>query len=287
MTDIAVIEVGGTHATASLIARDVWAVRDTPQRVQLDSHAGAEDLLDAIASVARGLEAPVWGVAMPDPFDYVRGIGRFHDVGKFDSLDGVDVGAGLTARLGADHISFCNDADAFTLGEWAAGAGRGGQRVVGLTLGTGVGSGWIVDGQIVDPGTPPGGRIHQISLDGQPLEQTMSRRAIRAAYARRTGDVLSDVREIAIRAAAGDEIAAAVLEHALTGLGRAIAAPIADFGADLVVVGGSLTGSWTLLEPWLLAGWRSATDARIPTVRLAELPEQAPLIGAAIAASRD
>lgn len=286
MNAIGVIEVGGTHATSALIGSTGWTVLSEPTRVTLDSHAPASDLLDAIAAAAGGLSAATWGIAMPDPFDYVRGIGRFHDVGKFDALDGVDVRAGLATRLGVEPcvLTFCNDADAFTLGEWAAGAGRGSHRVVGLTLGTGVGSGWIADGRVVDPGTPLGGRIHQVSVDGRPLEATMSRRAIRAAYAARTGDRDADVQQIAERARSGEGSAVYVLREALIGLGRAIARPITDFAADAVVVGGSMTGSWTLFEPWVLSGWATATAGPPPVLRLAEHPDRAPLIGAALAA---
>jgi len=283
---IGVIEVGGTHATATLIAPYGWTVHSQTRRVELDSHADATDLLDKIALAADGIEAPVWGVAMPDPFDYPLGIGRFRDVGKFSALDEVDVRAGLAHRLQLNPavLSFCNDADAFTLGEWAIGAGHGFNRVVGLTLGTGVGSGWTVDGQIADPGNPPGGRIHQVRIDGRPLEETMSRRAIRSAYGGRAGDHDADVREIAERAADGDQLATEVLQHALDGLGRAIAGPIDRFAADVLVVGGSMAQSWRLFEPWVLEGW-ATTGHSPPVIRVAEHPEDAPLVGAAIAAT--
>ena len=282
---VGVLEIGGTHATGALVAEGDWSVAATPVRVDLDSHAVARVLLDAIASAADGLRADRWGIAMPDPFDYERGIGRFHDVGKFDALDGVDVRTELAGRLDvpARALTFCNDADAFTLGEWAVGAGRGAHRCVGLTLGTGVGSGWTVDGQVVDPGTPPGGRIHQIGVAGAPLEETMSRRAIRRAYAAATGDGDADVREIAARAVSGEISAVRVLRDALTALGRGLAGPVGQFRADVMVVGGSMTGSWDLFEPWVFDGW-TAIGTTPPPIRLADHAETAPLIGAALAA---
>ncbi|MCW2496813.1 MAG: hypothetical protein JWQ77_2737 [Jatrophihabitans sp.] len=287
MINVAVLEVGGTHATGALITGQEWTVRTAPLRVELNAHAPAELLLDEMASAATGLSAERWGVAMPDPFDYVHGIGRFRDVGKFDALDGVDVRAGLAARLGVDGaaLTFCNDADAFTLGEWVAGAGVGTRRCVGLTLGTGVGSGWVVDGHVVDPGEPLGGRIHQLHVDGRPLEETMSRRAIRAAYARASGDHEADVREIAGLARSGDPTAVAVLQAALGGLGRAMAGPVADFAPDVLVVGGSMARSWTLFEPWLLQGWVAVESRTPPPFRVAVDSDTAPLIGAAYAAT--
>ena len=286
MSTVGVIEIGGTHATSALIMSNEWAVRSDLCRVEINSHADADSLLNSMAAAANGIQADQWGIAMPDPFDYVQGVGRFRDVGKFDALDGVDVRSGLAQRLGVDPdaLAFCNDADAFTLGEWAVGAGRGTHRCVGLTLGTGVGSGWTIDGHVVDPGSPPGGRIHRLHLDGKPLEDTMSRRAIRAAYATATDDASADVHDIATRARAGEQSAITVLRTALSGLGRALAAPVLGFGADVLVVGGSMTGSWDLLEPWVIAGWTSTTATAPPPVRRAERGEEAPLIGAAIAA---
>lgn len=283
VSGLGVLEVGGTHVTAARIADQSWQAIGPTTRVDIDAHGGAPELLDAIASAARGTHETSWAIAMPDPFDYDRGIGRFHDVGKFEALDGVDVRTELARRLGTDpaRVHFCNDADAFTVGEWVSGAARGAARVVGLTLGTGVGSGWVGAGRVVDPGVPPGGRAHRLFVDGAPLEDTMSRRAIRRAYATATGDSGADVREIAGLARAGDRPASAVLAHALRALGRALAAPIRDFAADVVVVGGSMAGSWELFEPWFRDG---AGAIAVPPVRAAEHPDTAGLVGAAYVA---
>jgi glucokinase len=282
---VPVLEIGGTHATAAIVDPSGWTVSGE-HRVDVDGHGSASEILDAFAAAGESLtvaDDAVWGVAMPDPFDYPRGIGRFHDVGKFESLDGVDVRAELANRLPAQDLVFCNDADAFTLGEWLAGAGQGYGRVTGLTLGTGVGSGWVDEGQVADPVVPPGGRAHHLVVDGGPLEDTISRRAIRSAYASATGDQAADVREIAERAQGGDQAAAAVLAHAFRSLGRAIAAPIRDFGAEVVVIGGSMSRSWGLFEPWFREG---AADVRLPPIRVAARPDTAPLVGAAYVATR-
>ncbi|HEY2298531.1 MAG TPA: ROK family protein [Jatrophihabitans sp.] len=283
VSGLGVLDVGGTHATAAHIDSRTWRIEGTPQRADIDAHAAADAILDAIAAPARGTQEPMWAIAMPDPFDYDHGIGRFHDVGKFESLDGVDMRAGLAERLDADprDLHFCNDADAFTVGEWVAGAGRGADRVMGLTLGTGVGSGWVDGGRVIDPGVPKGGRAHQLQVNGAPLEESMSRRAIRRAYAKATGDRVADVREIAEHARAAEPGAVEVLAHAVQSLGRALAGPIRDFGAEVIVVGGSMSASWGLFEPWFREG---AGEVGVPPVRIATDPDAAPLIGAAYVA---
>ncbi len=288
MAALGVLDIGGTHVTGAHISDEPWQLIGAPVRVDIDGHAPAADILDGMADAARaggaGSTAEAWAVAMPDPFDYDRGIGRFHGVGKFESLDGVDVRAALATRLECrpDDVHFCNDADAFTVGEWLVGAGRRADRVVGLTLGTGVGSGWVDHGSVVDPGVPPGGRAHRLHIDGAPLEDSMSRRAIRLAYAAAAGDRDADVREIADRARAGEPAAQEVLAYALRSLGRALAAPISDFGAELIVVGGSMSGSWALFEPWFREG---AGDIAVPLVRTAVHRDTAALFGAAYVAT--
>jgi glucokinase len=281
--NVPVLDIGGTHVTAASVDAENWTVLGNHHRVDIDSHAPADEILAAFARAGAALgstDDAVWAIAMPDPFDYPNGIGRFHDVAKFESLDGVDVRAALRQRLpGHPHdIVFCNDADAFTVGEWVAGAAAGSTRAVGLTLGTGVGSGWVDGGHVVDPGVPTGGRAHLLFVDGLPLEDAMSRRAIRRAYATATGDATADVREIADRARDGQGAAVSVLAHALRCLGRALAAPVHDFGADIVVVGGSMSRSWELFDPWFREG---AGDISVPPVHVAVDPDGAPLIGAA------
>src|SRR4029078_2642228 len=126
-------------------------------------------------------DAPL-GVAIPGPFDYAKGVGRYEGVAKFESLTGLDLGAALRAALPgrAERIAFVNDADAFVLGEWTWGAAAGHRRVAGITLGTGVGSGVVDEGRVVVdvPLVPPDGSVHLLSIDGLPLEESVSRRAM-------------------------------------------------------------------------------------------------------------
>jgi len=288
---IPVLEVGGTHVSAALVDPSTWSVHGAT-RLPVDSDAPAADLLDRFAAAASALgpqPGSTWGVAMPDPFDYEHGIGNFAGVAKFASLDGVDVGAGLRTRIGG-AVVFLNDADAFVLGEWTDGAVRGVARCAGITLGTGVGSGWLVDGVPTDPGVPAGGRIHTLTVDGRPLEDVVSRRAVRRAYAAAGGDPALDVREIAAAARAGETRAHGVLAAAFTALGRAAAPALAGFGADGLVVGGSMTGSWDLLGPLFEAGLRAGAGVlrrgSLPPVAVSADSDRAPLIGAAVQALR-
>lgn len=183
-----------------------------------------------------------------------EGVALFKGVGKFDALYGTDVRAallhGLRQRPG--DVVFLNDAHAFLTGEWSAGTVRGHRRAVGITLGTGVGSAFLADGRICDdgPGVPPEGRMDLTEIDGRPLEDTVSRRAILARY----GDPAADVHDIADRARAGEERARRVLDDVFTGLGAVLGPRLLDFDATALAVGGSMARSWDLVAPALSAG---------------------------------
>ncbi len=281
---VPVLEVGGTHVSAALIDVAGWSIApDTLCRRSLDGQASARALLDAFVAAARTLDGEAgarWGVAMPGPFDYTSGIALFEDVGKFDSLHGVDVRAALCAGISPrpESVSFLNDADAFLLGEWLHGAATGYRRCAAVTLGTGIGSAFLVDGEIVGsgPDVPPGGRAHRLYVDGRPLEDVVSRRAIRSAYRAATGDAGADVRDIADRARGGDFVAREVIDTAMDRLGKALAPWLQRFGAEVIVIGGSMSASWDLFGPAFVAQLRDPIPVVVGYDR-----EHAPLLGAA------
>ena len=292
---VAALEVGGTHVGAAVVDLSSGrVVGSTRQRRPLDSGGTAAQivgtLVEAAAPVvtaAGGTDA--LGVAMPGPFDYRRGIGRFHGVAKFESLNGFDIGAALKAGLGGTvaRISFVNDADAFALGEWASGGAIGHRRVVAITLGTGIGSGFLEDGRLVtdDPRVPPEGSVHRLSVDGRPLEDVVSRRALlrRARATIPELAVEADVLDLANLAHAGDERALRVFDAAFEALGAVLAAWLVRFEATSLIVGGSMAGSWDLVGPPLDRGLRGAEPSLAGlTIRRASDAEDSALIGAAV-----
>lgn len=278
-----VLEVGGTHVTAALVDAVPLAVRST-RRVPLDAQGSADSIMGELVAAARALgELPpsTWGVAIPGPFDYEAGVGRFAGVAKFDALNGVDVGAWLTRELASvEAVGFLNDADAFGLGEAVAGAGRGLARSVTITLGTGVGSAFVRDGACVHDGddVPPGGYAHELEVAGKPLEETASRRAIMAGYRARGGADL-DVADIAGLAIAGEAAALGAFRDAYEGLAVGLAPYLIAFEAEALIIGGSIARSWQLVESILVPALRRM-GASTP-VKPCERPDHAPLIGAA------
>lgn len=289
-----VLEVGGTHVAAAVVEHANWSVLpDSMLRLPLEAAGSAGELVDVMVRAVSGLgEAGSAGltVAIPGPFDYEQGVGQYRDVGKFDNLAGFDLRSALSDRLGlpGGSIAFINDAEAFGIGEYALGAASGYGRAVCITLGTGIGSVFLDNGLPVrtGPAVPPQGTAHRLNYRGRPLEETVSRRAIRAAYAAAVGpdskNEDADVRAIASLAHSGDETARQVLDAAFTSLGEALAEYIHAFGAGILVVGGSMAGSWDLVAPPLRQGLiGTVPDLGELPVRSAQHPELAALSGAA------
>lgn len=304
-----VLEVGGTHVTAALVAGDEpdgggsWNVlRSTVMRAALDAHGTAESILATLAEAAASLGSGHnnnWGVAVPGPFDYDAGIARYRDVGKFDQLRDHNLGTLLAGRLDpAPHtLAFLNDADAFAIGEYAIGTAGNHERAVCITLGTGIGSSFLDRGVPVKtgPSVPADGSAYLMEHNGLALEETVSRRAIRSAYAAAAGifgaagpDGIPDVRDIAEAARKGDVAAAQVLHGAFSALGQALAPYLGSFKAETLIVGGSMAKSWDLVEPAIRDGIANATPAlaALPVVQ-AERAEDAGLIGTACWAARN
>ena len=261
------VPVGGTPATA-----DAW------YRVDFAPDASREELLGAITQTARMVdsqEVDRWAVAAPGPFDYERGVCTIHGVGKLESLYGVDLRAALGAVVRAPRTStvFLNDAYAFALGEWWAGAARGHERLLGITLGSGLGSGFVERGRRVGsgPSVPPGGELYRASFRGAPVEEIISRRALLAGY----GDPAVDVEEIAQLARAGEDRAGAAIDRYASDLAELLAEWVAAFSPTCVVFGGSIARAWDLISPPLVRRLDNVT------VSLAERLDDAALLGAA------
>jgi glucokinase len=273
---IPVLEIGGSHVTAALADRSALIRRE---RCRLPADGPADETLGAIAACATRLRAPAgatWGVALPGPFDYAAGIGRYHGVGKFDALDGIDVGAALRARITPRPaaLRFLNDAIAFGLGEWAFGAASGHDRAAAITLGTGVGSAFLAYGVPVTSGpeVPPEGRADLLTIDGRPLEQIASTRGVLTAY----GKAGIDVAQVASRAVTGDGRARLVLDSAFRQLGEALAPWLRRFGATVLVVGGGMTGAWEAIGGPLQEGLGDG-----PSLVVSADTETSALLGAA------
>lgn len=229
-------------------------------------------------------------LAMPGPFDFAAGISQMKH--KLAFLYGVDLRQALAERFGWQpaQVRFLHDSAAFLLGEIGAGAARGVERAVGITLGTGIGSAFAVDGRVVTegPGVPPGGDIWNLPYEGGIVEDSLSTRGIQANYHRRTG-TLREVSEIAARAtrdldgthepaASHDPEAVAVFRDFGRHLGLALRSLLFEFAPQGVVLGGAISRSAHLFVP-TAQSYLEGLNLRLLS---SALKDQAPLVGAGV-----
>ena len=276
-------DVGGSHISAAVCSETTLALGPVVKAalpLEQTAEAFLHVLTDLAAQVAPDLRrVDGAGFAMPGPFDYLEGVSWMRH--KMPYLYGVNVRHALAAQFGwhPEQVRFLNDAAAFLMGEIGAGAARGVSRVVGITLGTGIGSGFAVDGHLKTngPGVPPGGEIWNVPFEGGIVEDLISTRSIKSGYLERTGHE-REVAEIAADAA-NDAKAAETFTAFGHDLGRALRNLLRDFAPEVVVLGGGISRS----APLFLPAAQSELQGVAMELRISVLGDQAPLVGAAVA----
>jgi glucokinase len=273
---VVALDVGGTSVKSAIVEPSGELARP-PQRTPIDSAGSADALLDALAGVVDAL-APAAGpaiagvaVAFPGPCDYERGVPGHHDDGKFAALAGVDLRGELRRRLRREElaIGFCNDAEAAIVAEALQGAGRPFERVLGVTLGAGLGACLVVGNAIVesDAEVVPG-ELYREPFGAATADDAFSDRGLRARLAG------------ADPASARDDAALRAFAAFGADLGAFLAPWTAILRADAVVVAGGIAAAFALFGP--------ALEAALPVaVRAGELEVAAGLIGAARALTGD
>src|SRR5256885_14087311 len=150
------VDLGGTNIVAGAMPVDGRReiAMHTPPTL---ADTGAEAVADRIAGMIEQVIAQTMtetgatrgdfigvGIGAPGPLDREKGIVIVApNLGwrNFPLRDRIAQRLGLPATLD-------NDANCATVGEWWQGAAKGGRNVVGITIGTGIGGGVIIDGQL-------------------------------------------------------------------------------------------------------------------------------------------
>ncbi|AFZ69741.1 transcriptional regulator/sugar kinase (plasmid) [Deinococcus peraridilitoris DSM 19664] len=281
------LDVGGSHITAAVVDLTSRALLPaTLTRRSIDEQANREAIISGLAHAALDAArvepyAVIAGIgmAMPAPFDYVAGVSlmqhKFHALYERNILHDLQE-AWVGTPLAGMPVRIANDADLFALGEWWAGAARGCSSVIGLTLGTGMGSGFIRDGRIVTEGdgVPAQGELWSLPYLNGLAEEYANGQAVTRAYHVRTGATLTP-KEISERAAYDD-----AARDAFTELGEHlmhILLPVVKcFAPDCLVVGGNVARSWALFGHLLQGGLNPVRCVQSMNF------EEAALLGAAI-----
>jgi glucokinase len=272
-------DIGGSHITAGICDLATYTIsQESTIRVEVDSKGSPIDILTSWATAfhaalnKNGL-LPFGGVsvAMPGPFDYEKGISHIKGLNKYETLYGMDIKKHLAGLLKIDPalVRFRNDAESTIAGEILTGAGRDYKRVIGITLGTGFGSAFSENRITKD-----------INLGSDPYKETiaddyLSTRWFLKRYNELTGVELTDgVKELA-QIAIESQIAHDVFNEFAVNLCDFLSEPIKRLEPEVLIICGNIAKASHFFLPYL------AEKLSPVIIKLAQLDENAPLIGAA------
>jgi glucokinase len=287
------LDLGGTNIKAVVVERDAddWRVLDRGQ-VATPAAEGPDAVVARLVEVGRDLIGRSPGVAsvgvgIPGLYDPAAGTTRFL-VNIPGAWAGKPVGGPVSTALGLP-TALINDARAFGVAELRLGAARGVSRMIGLTLGTGVGGVFAVDGQVQQGHDGTAGELGHQTIEPDGPWCGCGNRGCLEAFAR--ADQIAAVcgtataEEAIARARAGD--ARAIEGFAQVGryLGIGIASMIVVISPDRVVLGGGLAVAADLMLDSIHAELRRrvhTTSLDAVEVVTAELGTWAGAIGAAV-----
>lgn len=292
------IDIGGTSSKLGLVDEGkVVAQLNLPTTGHASADAFADALVIGIAELSRAQLAKPSAIGIGAPnANQLSGIIEMapnlpwkHDVPLARM---VELRTGIRSVLG-------NDANAAALGEWRYGAGIGSRDLMLVTLGTGIGSGFIVNGQLMLGSHGNAGELGHMTIvmDGRDctcgrkgcLEAYVSIRGLRQTYLELDGDtqVLKEEGVLCIAQAAerGDSAALQTFRHAARWLAVGLANAVAITGPGRIVLFGGIARSGELLLAPLRERFRAALlniyHGRVDLVASALPADDAAILGAA------
>jgi glucokinase len=251
------VDVGGTKILAGVVTREGEILRSHERPTPHDSQASVVRELVAAVQELLGEDVVAVGFGVPAPIDQVLGV-VVESVNL--QLQDFALREHMTKRFGLP-VGLDNDANAAAIGEWRAGAGRGVDDLVMLTLGTGLGGGVISGGRPFRGTRGTGVELGHVVIvhDGRRcqggcrghghLEPYVTGLAA-ALVARQAFGPTADARRLVQLAAEGDETARAILADMGRHLGSGMGSFVNIFAPELIVIGGGFgVASWDYLIP--------------------------------------
>ena len=310
------VDLGGTNIVAGAMTAD--GSRHLGMRsIPTNAFIGDEGVAERIVALVEGVILDSMeqtdcarrdfigiGVGAPGPLDREKGM-----VLVAPNLGWKDfpLAPRIQSRLNLP-TTLDNDANCATFGEWWQGAARGGRNVVGLTIGTGIGGGLILDGALYHGSSDMAGEIGHTTIDLNGRHCKCGNYGCLEAYASAPA-IATRAREVLVReegesaipamvdgkfenitaqivydaATAGDPIANEIVRDTARYLGAGVANLLNIFNPDIVVIAGGVTAAGdALFVPLRAEVRRRAFSPAVRAVRIVPgaLPGTAGVVGA-------
>ena len=310
------VDLGGTNIVAGAMTADGsrhLAMRSIPT----NSSVGDEGVAERIVGLVEGVILDTMGatdaarrdfigigIGAPGPLDRERGVVLVApNLGwkDFPLRDRIQHRLNLPTTLD-------NDANCATFGEWWQGAARGGTNVVGLTIGTGIGGGLILNGALYHGSSDMAGEIGHTTIDLNGRHCKCGNYGCLEAYASAPA-IATRAREVLVReegesvipslvngnfdaitaaivyeaAQQGDQVAEEIVRDTARYLGAGVANLLNIFNPDIVVLAGGVAAAGdALFVPLRAEVRRRAFSPAVRAVKIVagELPGTAGVVGA-------
>jgi len=307
MLPVVAVDLGGTNIRAALFPSD----QPKPARSQRALTRAEEGPEAVVRRVIESIEAlhPEsdsglrMGIAAPGPLDPAQGI--VFGAPNLPGWDRVPLRDQLASHFGCP-VALGNDCNLAALAEWRHGAGQGVHHLVYLAIGTGIGGGAIVNGQLllgahglaaefghmlVDPSAPICGCGQPGHLESLASGPAIGRRFAELQAERSPAGIPADgysASQVGKAAAEGDRLALQVIEDAGTIIGKHLASLVHAFDPERIVLGGGVSQLGEMILGPIRRAFASALmhpayRDRV-TIATAALGDDAGLIGAMLLA---
>lgn len=237
-TNILGIDLGGTHVRAGIVSEGHLA---NIASVRIPASGSVDEVLKVIYQLIDPLivqNIKAIGIGVPSVVDVENGI--VYDVQNIPSWKVVGLKELMEDRY---HLPVLlnNDANCFALGEKYFGKGQKAYSLIGLTIGTGLGAGIIINNRLY-PGLNTGaGEFGNVDYLDQCYEYYASGQFFENCY-QTNGEVVFQ------KARSGDPLSIMILEELGTHIGNAIKMILYTYCPELIILGGSICKSYPFFE---------------------------------------
>jgi len=238
------IDLGGTNIRGGLVSEDSLS---SILSQKINASGSVDDVLKDLFSLVDKLinsSIQAIGIGVPGLVETEQGI--VYDVVNIPSWKQVPLGQLLGDRYGLP-VFINNDANCFALGEFYFGKGKGLDSMVGLTIGTGLGSGIIINKKLYAGRNGGAGEFGMIDYLDKYVEYYASGQFFKNVYQ-------ADGETVFKNATEGDEKAIGMYEEMGSHLGNAIKTILYALDMELIVLGGSVRHAYRFFSKTL---WQS------------------------------
>ncbi len=232
------IDIGGTSMVAARLSESALIEKT---EVATGADRDAMDIMESLFKAIDKVMSPaVVGIGIGMPGFMNTESGEILLINNIPSFNGFSVKKAVHEHFNLPVFQN-NDANCFALGEAWYGAGKAYPNMVGVTLGTGLGGGIIINRKIHTGLAGGAGELGCFSFKGGIVEDTCSAALFANKYQKNGADLFK-------AAKSGDKEALAAFDELGKNIGEMLRTVMFILAPEAFIIGGSVAGGWEFLE---------------------------------------